>query len=368
MTTDSVDTTGRPPTDDVEGIDSEENVDIGGYPIDNLMIRTDRRTVFEVCRRIEQNVYVLDPEFQREFIWDPIKQSRLIESAMMRIPLPVFYLAETTDGKIVVVDGLQRLSTFRRFLSDDLRLKGLEYASDMNGMCFSELPMIIKNRVEDTNLTLYLIDSRAPDQAKLDIFERVNSGEPLTKQQMRNCLYLGEATRWLARMAKCEEFLSATAGGLNHKSMRDRECINRFLAFMEFGLSPYTGNMDVFLRDVLIRLRTVDQSYLENLTERFLASMRFNAAIFGQNAFRKVKDGEKPRRSVINVALFDVFSVLLAQPYGEKLAARPEAVRSGLSELLEDPEFVDAITLSTNSSKKVALRFDRVKKMLVEIA
>ncbi|MFZ4394119.1 MAG: DUF262 domain-containing protein [Kiritimatiellia bacterium] len=368
MTTDNPEDAGRPPADDVEGLDNEEAGGVGGYPIDSLMIRTDRRTVFEVCRRIEKNVYVLDPEFQREFIWDEVKQSRLIESAMMRIPLPVFYLAETPDGKIVVVDGLQRLSTFKRFLSDDLRLKGLEYAADLNGKRFKDLPMSVKNRVEDTNLTLYLIDSKVPDQAKLDIFERVNSGEPLTKQQMRNCLYLGEATRWLARMAKQEEFLSATAHGLNHKTMRDRECINRFLAFTEPGDSPYTGNMDNFLRDVLRRLRNADQKYWEGITERFVGSMRLNAAIFGQNAFRKVKTGEKPRRSVINVAMFDVFSVLLARPQAARLTKRPHGVREGLNALLEDPEFVDAITLSTNSVRKVSLRFKRVEKMLAEVA
>lgn len=368
MTTETPANTGRSPTDDVEGLDNNDTGDVSGYPIDSLMIRTDRRTVFEVCRRIEKNVYVLDPEFQREFIWDEMKQCRFIESAMMRIPLPVFYLAETADGKIVVVDGLQRLSTFRRFLSDDLRLKGLTYAADMNGKRFTDLPMGIKNRVEDTNLTLYLIDSKVPDQAKLDIFERVNSGEPLTKQQMRNCLYLGEATRWLARMAKCDEFLSATAHGLNHKTMRDRECINRFLAFTELGLSPYAGNMDNFLRDVLKHLKAADQGYWENLTARFLGSMRLSAAIFGQHAFRKVKTGEKPRRSVINVALFDVFSVLLARPEADRLVNKPDAVRSGLNRLLEDEAFLDAITLSTNSSRKVTLRFQSVEKMLAEVA
>jgi hypothetical protein len=137
MTTENPERTERYPSDDVEGLDNEQAGGVNGYPIDSLMIRTDRRTVFEVCRRIEQKVYVLDPEFQREFIWDEVKQSRLIESAMMRIPLPVFYLAETADGKIVVVDGLQRLSTFRRFLADDLRLKGLVYAADMNGKRFT---------------------------------------------------------------------------------------------------------------------------------------------------------------------------------------------------------------------------------------
>lgn len=353
--------------EDVDGWDQEELIPPGGYPIDSLMIRTDRRTVFEVCRRIEQEVYILDPEFQRDFIWDERKQSRLIESAMMRIPLPVFYLAETHDGKIVVVDGLQRLSTFRRFLKDDLRLKGLTYADKMEGKRFSDLPPNLKHRVEDTSLTLYLIDSRAPDQAKLDIFERVNSGEPLTKQQMRNCLYLGEATRWLARMAKKPEFLKATAEGLNRRTMRDRECINRFLAFSEDGLESYTGNMDSFLRDVLIRHKHSGAEFWAARTTAFVESMQLNKEIFGANAFRKVKSGEKPGRSVINVALFDVFSVLLARPNARAILPHAQALRDGLNRLLENPEFFDSITLSTNSVRKVKTRFDFVVALMKEV-
>lgn len=357
----------RLPTDTVEppepeGLDENEPIALGDYPIDSLMIRTDKRTAFEVCRRIDSGVYILNPEFQRDFIWDEGKQCKLIESALMRIPLPVFYLAETADGKIVVVDGLQRLSTFHRFLNNKLRLKGLEYADKLNGKVFKELSPKLRNRVEDTSLTLYLIDSQVPEQAKLDIFERVNSGQPLTKQQMRNCLYLGEATQWLSKMSKRDEFLVATDRGLNWKTMRDRECVNRFLAFYENGLTGYTGNMDNFLRDILQKKRDAGEKYWAEMTRRFLLSMQLSRRIFGRNAFRKIKsDG---RLSVINVALFDVFSVLLAK-YGERVQPTCDAaIRDGFGALLKDEEFADAITSATNGVKKVACRFAKTKEML----
>ena len=111
----------------------------------------------------------------------------------MRIPLPVFYLAEDEEGRMVVVDGLQRLSTFRRFVSNELILK-LPYQNELHKKRFSDLSPKLQNRVEDCNLVLYVIDAKVPERAKLDIFERVNSGMPLTRQQMRNCLYMGAAT------------------------------------------------------------------------------------------------------------------------------------------------------------------------------
>ena len=350
---------------DPEGLDEDEPIALGDYPLDSLMIRTDKRSAFEVCRRIDSGVYILNPEFQRDFIWDEGKQCKLIESAVMRIPLPVFYLAETPDGKIVVVDGLQRLYTFHRFLNNKLRLKGLEYAEALNGKVFKELSPKLRNRVEDTSLTLYLIDSQVPEQAKLDIFERVNSGQPLTKQQMRNCLYLGEATQWLRTMSKSEEFLTATDHGLNWKTMRDRECINRFLAFHENGLSSYTGNMDNFLRDVLKEKAAAGDEYWDEMTRRFLLSMRLNHRIFTKNAFRKIK--EDGRRSVINVALFDVFSVLMARRGEEVQKAHDKPIRAGFRGLLEDTDFFDAISFATNGVKKVAYRFERTEAMLGEV-
>ena len=349
-----------------EGLDEGEPIELGDYPLDNLMIRTDKRSAFDVCRRIDNEIYILDPDFQRDFIWDEGKQCKLVESAIMRIPLPVFYLAETTDGKIVVVDGLQRLSTFYRFLKNELRLRGLEYTKTLNGKRFLDLSPKLRNRVEDTSFTLYLIDSQVPEQAKLDIFERVNSGQPLTKQQMRNCLYLGEATRWLARMAKSSEFQSATDNGLSWKTMRDRECINRFLAFYDRGLNGYTGNMDNFLRDVLGDKKDMGDTYWENMTSRFLLSMEISERVFGRNAFRKPQWDDQ-RRSVINVALFDVFSVLFAR-YGDRILPKYDsAIRNGLKKLSSKEDYFDAISLATNSVKKVALRFQRTEMMINEV-
>jgi len=199
-----------------EGLDTS-SFDLGDYPIDSLLIRSDQRTVFDVIRRMEKGQFILDPDFQRDFVWDEAKQSRLIESTLMRIPLPVFYLAENEEGKVIVVDGLQRLSTLQRFLRDELALRDLGKESgepnerreshQLNGMRFRDLPPKLQNRIEDTQLILYLIDAKVPERARLDIFDRVNSGVPLSRQQMRNSLYVGPATRWLKERAQSAVFL-----------------------------------------------------------------------------------------------------------------------------------------------------------------
>ncbi len=197
----------------IEGLDENSREFWQDYPIDDLLIRHESRSVYDVLRRIKRGHFVMNPDFQRDFVWDESKQSKLIESILMRIPLPVLYLAEDEKGRMIVVDGLQRLSTFKRFFDDKLQLK-LPDRPPLHGKRFSDLMPKLQNRVEDCNLILYVIDHRVPEQARLDIFDRVNSGVALTRQQMRNSLYSGQATRFLRTEASTQIFREATGGSL----------------------------------------------------------------------------------------------------------------------------------------------------------
>ena len=353
------------PETDVEGAE-KETLDLGAFPIDSLMIRTENRSVFEICRRIDSKLYELNPDFQREFIWNSVRQSKLIESAVLRVPLPVFYLAETKNGKVVIVDGLQRLTTFHRFLNNEFALSGLKFAEKLNGKKFDDLPTILKNRIEDIPLTLYLIDSAVPEEAKYEIFERVNGGVPLTRQQMRNCLFVGDATRWLAKMAKEPDFLTATGSSLNWQTMRDRECVNRFVGFYLNGETGYGGKMEHFLNETLRKMNE-NPPDLAKLTAAFLRSMKNNYEVFGEHAFRKSLIDMGNYRSIINIALFDVFSVLLAEVDPAKVAQNKDAIKMAAARLLISEAFVDAISRSTNSSRNVLLRFQMAREALQPI-
>ncbi len=346
-----------PVFEEPEGLDKNGSVDWGDYPIDSVLIRSETRTVYEVVRRIKADQYILNPDFQRDFVWDEFKQSRLIESVLMRIPLPVFYLAEQIDGKIVVVDGLQRLMTFYRYLENDFALKGLSGASkDLNEKVFEKLAPKYQNRIEDTNLILYLIDSKVPERARLDIFERVNSGVPLSRQQMRNCLYVGQATKWLKRQAEIEWFLKATDGRLDPKPMRDRELINRFCGFFLLGVDSYKGDMDEFLAKTLLHMNEMSDAELNDLSQKFQVSMKNNFKVFGRQAFRK-HTSPAQKRSLINASLFDVFSVIMTKYDENYISNRISAIQEKFYKLMLDEDFSRSISLSTNSRNRVIERF-----------
>lgn len=349
----------------IEGLDDSSELSLGDYPIDTVLIRNEPRTVYDVIRRIEKGGYVMDPDFQREFIWNEDKQSKLIESVLMRIPLPVFYLAENSRGQMVVVDGLQRLSTFQRFLNDELKLK-LKNQSELDGKKFSDLHPKLQNRVEDCNLILYLIDSKVPAQALLDIFERVNSGVPLTRQQMRNCLYMGDATKFLKVEANTKLFKKATGESLTQKTMRDREFINRFVAFKTLNLSEYKGDMDDFLAKALERINNNKGNFtLEKISSDFRRSLKNNIAVFGKHAFRKYSD-KNSTRSVINASLWDVMSVVMSEVPEHIVDARKRSIEESILELFSDEKFSQSITLGTSQVNKVKYRFSRVREVLEE--
>lgn len=351
--------------DEIEGIDQDIDDSLGEYPIDTVLIRNESRTVHDVLRRIEKGGYIMDPDFQRDFIWSVEKQSKLIESILMRIPLPVFYLAENSEGRMVVVDGLQRLSTFRQFVNNKLKLK-LPKQKELNGKIFNDLPPKLQNRIEDCNLILYQIDSKVPTQALLDIFDRVNSGEPLSRQQMRNCLFMGNATKFLKSESSSDIFIQATGKSLKPEKMRDREFINRYCAFKLLRIEQYTGDMDDFLANALKKMNSLNERDIERLSLDFKTSMKNNVKVFNRHAFRK-HSSLNEGRIVINASLWDVMSVGLSQ-YSENIVeARAEQLRAEFYELLKNQVFLDAITLGTNQVSRVKDRFSMFNQLLSEV-
>lgn len=356
---------------DIEGLDDEPSESWGDYPLDTVFVRKDSRTVGDVVSRIDKGRYKLDPEFQRDFVWSRLQQSRLIESSLMRIPLPVLYVAEDADGKIIVVDGLQRLTTFYKYMKDEFSLSNIgsdDRESLIKNKKFSELPIHLQERIEDTQLTLYILDSKAPERARLDIFERVNSGVPLTRQQMRNCLYSGEATRWLKTASISKDFLDATGKSLKSKSMRDREVINRFCAFYILNYKTYKGDMEEYLAHALLKMNEMDSTLLDHMFLAFERSMRLSYQIFGKHSFRKSlqKSSNHEPKSILNISLFDALSVVLAKNYSTLSVMNSDKLANRIISLFEYSPFIEAISYSTNNSQQVQCRHSLLEYVMIK--
>jgi hypothetical protein len=213
---------------------------------------------------------------------------------------------------------------------------------------------------------LYVIDAKVPERVRLDIFERVNGGVPLTRQQMRNCLFMGQATRFLKTEATTELFQKATGGSLNKSTMRDREFVNRFCAFQILPLEDYRGDMDDFLARALKQMNTYEKNTLEKLSAEFRAGLISNYNLFGKHAFRKHIVGQESR-GTLNASLWDVMSTGLSRYPEQAVMDRADTLRNAFYRLLKDQVFVEAITYGSNHVRNVKCRFMKATAMFQEV-
>ncbi|MGV6946309.1 DUF262 domain-containing protein [Sphingobacterium kyonggiense] len=320
-------------------------------------------SLFYLLRRLEKNEIDLFADYQRNWnLWSAIQQSRLIESILIRIPIPSFYFDSNDDGEWQVVDGLQRVTTFYNFIvKENFKLIGLEFLPEFNGYRFSELPKELQRRIEEFPLNIYLINRGTPEEIKFIIFSRINTGGiKLNNQELRFALNQGAATNLLIELAQSDEFKDATFHSINPKRMNDYEYINRFLAFYLFKID-YNGNLETFMNNCLVQINKYN-SDIEHIKSVFFKSMLYSIKIFGENRFKKI-DIDRIRKSRINKALFDAISVNLAWleiPELENLVRNKEELNFEFENIFNDKYFNEAISFATNSRNKVEYRFETV--------
>lgn len=344
-------------------------------PFDPALIRISTRpmTIDLLLNRIRHDELDLAPDFQRQpGIWKEEARSKLIESMLIRIPLPAFYMDATNEDKWLVVDGLQRLTTLKQFVIDKtLRLHGLDFLKFLEGKCYDELSRSYQRRIDETQITVYLIEKGTPENAKFNIFKRINTGGlPLSGQEIRHALYQGKGTRFLAELAHSSEFQDAVDRGIRDDRMADRECILRFLAFLLFPYTTYNKDFETFLNNAIVALNGKSDAELEILRQRFYRAMRAAIAVFGKDAFRK-RYYKQASRQPINKPLFEAWSVNLDMLTDEQIKVlierRERLLESFMDRMNADNTFVDAISYGTGGSKKVKIRFSAVRQLIEDV-
>lgn len=341
-------------------------------PFDTRAIRIESKSgnMNTLLARLENDEIDLAPDFQRQAgIWNEKNQSRLMESLMLRIPIPAFYFDGTNDEKWIVVDGLQRLTAIRRFVIDqDLKLNDLEYLKEHEGKTFDELPRPLQRAIREADLVWYLIMPGTPENVKFDVFRRINTGGlPLSSQEIRHALNGKPVTEVIQKLAESEAFRQATTNGLSDKRMDDRECVTRFLVFSVFPPDTYDkDDFDAFLNSGMRYLNS-QPALLEDLAQRFLRAMEAAERIFGNDAFRK-RYYTNATRFPVNKALFESWSVNLDTCTDEELQIleqKKDALKEAFMRLMrEDSDFEKAVTQGTGSISRVRCRFGKIHSLI----
>lgn len=337
-------------------------------------------TVDFLLSRIRTQRIDLQPDFQRRAgPWTNEAKSRLIESLLLRIPLPTLYAAELEDESWAIVDGIQRLTTITEFVeptvidAQPLRLTGLEYLGEYEGMLFSDLPGRLQTRLREAELVVHLIRRGTPEAVMFNIFARINTGGlPRSAQELRHALIPGQARKYLKEWAESPAFLDATGRSTRSDRMVDREMVLRFVAFRLTKPEDYASrDFNGFLRGAMRALNQLPSAEVDRLERDFTIAMVTARDIFGIHAFRKRNPDGGGVKFPVNKALFEAVSVNLAalsQQQRQYLVERRDEVDKKFLSLMGDVDFQTVISQGTGQVAKVKRRFQRIKELFAEVS
>lgn len=333
-----------------------------------ILIQQKPLSIEGILKRIKYSEINLDTDFQRKrSLWDKVTKSQFIESLMLRIPIPPLYFDGTNDESWLIIDGLQRLSTLKEFILDkSFLLEGMEYFTDYNGCGYDKLPRAYIRRIEETQLSLYILLPGTPSNVKYSIFKRINKpGLKLENQEIRHALYQGEATKLLEKLAETEEFKVATNNSILPDRMLDREFILRYIAFKYLGIEQFkecNASIEAFLNKTMEFLNDCSKRDLIQVENDFIKAMNCAYQIFGEYAFRRISGYPPVKKNPINVALFESWSVALAE-----LNEREKQKLVKNKEILLEC-FVSSLKNHTYSSDINTAKYNSVKRRLEMVA
>ncbi|GAB6010870.1 DUF262 domain-containing protein [Viscerimonas tarda] len=335
-----------------------------------IEIETPPYTVGYLIDRIEHDEINMNTDFQREGnLWTPEKQSRLIESILLGLPLPAFYF-DTANKQWDIIDGLQRCCSIENFcIKKKLRLTGLEFLGEkddkpyLEGLGFDDLDRTLQRSIIMRPITVNLI-KKAPRNIRFILFKRLNTGGlELTPQEIRNAVYQGKAADTIKQLAQLNDFLEATDRGIPTNRMQDRDFISRFIAFYLIEYTNYVPGLDDFINSSMSILEKFDVQLIES---RFKKALQLAIDIFGNDAFRK-RTSELDYRNPINKAYFEVITVNFSKLTAEeetRLRKNSKLLKENLIELMKSERYSNALSRGTGTKDSVTIRFSWFEQVL----
>jgi len=337
----------------------------------DIDITTKQLSLDNLIKRLKFEEIDFFADFQRlPDLWDKVKQSRLIESILLRLPLPAFYFDGSDDQKWEVIDGLQRLSTIDNFVvKQTLRLKELEYLTQFEDYTFNELPRELQRRIEEANVTVYIVNIGTPDDVKFNIFKRINTGGLiLTPQEIRHALNQGIPAKYIKELARVDSFKKLIGKAISNTRMEDRDFVTRFVAFYLTDYRQYQPDLDTFMNKAMKKIGKIDKESRQKMKSDFIMSMESANQLFGRYAFRKFYNlNHKNKRNPINKALFDTVSVNLAKLKESKielLISQKLLFLNRFIILMNAEIFNKSITSATGDKNAVIRRFNFIEQLI----
>ena len=320
-----------------------------------------------LIKRFEEKAIII-PDFQRKAnLWTLNQMSRLIESILLKLPLPIFYFDVSNPDEWLVVDGLQRLSTMDRFFTKkDFKLKNLEFLTDFNGKGYDDFDRSTQRVIDETILLTHQIEAQTPKEVRYSIFNRINTGGlSLNSQEIRQALnQVGDGVKFLSNIVEKREFKDIV--GISNKRMRGQELVLRFMAFQILKDDKFK-TMQNFLDLAMEELNKKNKEELQELENKLIEILIFSEEILGKNHkfSRSIVDTEKNKS--VNLSLFDVLTVSFNAIQNKHLFKQNKKYFiDGFKNLLKDESsaFFESITKGTSGKSQKETRFRIIQELI----
>lgn len=373
-----------------EGLDPDEELDDErdkiNTPFDpkQVDINTRKFTISALLERLKHRELELNPDFQRRaHLWDTERKSRLIESILLRIPLPSFYFREDENGNFSVVDGLQRLCAIFHFIDyseinkatdsklNPLRLEKLQYLKDLENRNFEELDRSFKRRINELEIEANVIRSTTPKEVMFNVFARLNQGGlPLSAQEIRNAIYPGEWRKHIRTLSESDKFLEVTGNRIPTERQQDMEMVLRFIALwaLNFPFQRQSNQiLDKFLNDTVeLRLASWNAARWKDASQAFFHGLTAATEVFGKHAFRKSSGVEA--RTHVNKGVFEsqlITLVSLSSSDLDLLIKRRDQVCKKFGKLIgnNNSRLSKALRSGTGHAESSNARIDELNKL-----
>jgi hypothetical protein len=341
---------------------------------DRLVLQASDLSLGTICTMVDREAIDLSPVYQRRERWQPNKQSALVESFLLNVPVPPIYLAEDEFGRYSVVDGKQRITAIWRFISNRLVLRNLETFVELEGYRYAELPRELQNALDvRPYLRVITLLKQSDPTLKFEVFTRLNrGGEQMQAQELRNVAFRGPLNDLIYQLAD-NAFLKQQLKISGEKSrayqlMQDAEYVLRFLTLRKVWRT-FSGDFRNEMDRFMVANADSTPPHLEEYrvaTERALAMCE---ALWGSRAFKR-PEGVSWRDQLL-AGMFDAEMVAvdrLTEGQRATLMKHSAEVVEETRKLFKDYDFDMAVRQGTNTPSRIIYRINKVYDMLVGAA
>jgi hypothetical protein len=342
---------------------------------DRLVLQASDLSLETIATMVERGSIDLQPAYQRRERWEVERQSALIESFILNVPVPPIYLSEDDFGHYSVIDGKQRITAITNFLKKRMKLTGLESFGLLEGASFQELPDEIKNALSiRPYVRVVTLLKQSDPELQYEVFTRLNKGgESLNPQEIRNVAFRGRLNDLIYRLAE-NKFLRTQLKITNdranaYRAMADAEYVLRFLALSEVW-DDFSGSLSRSMDQFMLRYRNATSDQMTDFRKTFSRAISYCERIWGHRAFKRPVDGGWREQMI--AGMYDaqmISTTLLSDRKLETLVNnRVSVIRATVKLLDTDAQFEESVRRATNTPSRIRYRVITLKDLLDRLA